>query len=86
MTILPPLPQPAGAISLSPQERQRAMTYRNDMNSLREKLAALERAYNDILSTVIERAGGDSKKEWLMSADLMFLIPKGGAKNGNAAQ
>jgi hypothetical protein len=85
MTVLPFLPRPAEAIVLSEQERQRVAKYRMEMASLREKINILERAYNDILSTAIERAGGDSKREWLMSADLAFVFPKGGGENGNTA-
>ncbi len=78
MTTLPPLPIPAGAVEFSPKECQRIAAYMAEISSLKHELELRQRSMVDVIQTVIERCGGDSSKEWALSADQRFVVQKPG--------
>ncbi len=76
MITLPPLPIPAGAIEFSLRERQRIAAYMTEISSLKHELELRQRSMVDVIHTIIERCGGDSSKEWTLSADQRFVVQK----------
>lgn len=46
------------------------------IHSLERELVIHKRGLSDMVSTAIERAGGDSEKDWALSADQSCAIPR----------
>lgn len=74
--MMPLLPIPADAIAFTEHEVERLAAYRKKIDELQREMDTLKVALIDISLTAIGRAGGDTTKEWRLSADLRCALPK----------